>query len=79
MTMTMYTAGTEYYFRINKHGGILDSTQCLSEDIVGEEYNPLLEVDEYDRVNPYQDPYRGKIYPVTVPADQNNAVDFTFT
>ena len=79
MTMTMYTPGTEYFFRINKYGGIEDSTQCLSEDIVGEEYNPLLEVDEYDRVNPYQDPYRGKIYPITVPADQNNAVDFTFT
>ena len=45
-----YTAGTNYQFRVHEYGEISDT--CLV-DTVGEEFNPLNEIDKYGRENPY--------------------------
>ena len=50
------TANTTYAFRIREYG--LKTNNCADQ---GDEYNPLLEKDALDRINPYQDTTRGRI------------------
>ena len=48
----------------------------LDQTLLGEEYNPLKEIDKYGRQNPYQDPTRGRIDDIVVAEDTNG--DFSF-
>ena len=50
-----------YTFEIREYG----YAGAANYDSTGEEYNPLREVDKYGRQNPYQDPNRGTIGPIT--------------
>ena len=45
-----YTANGTYQFRVHEYGEIDDT---CSADTVGEEFNPLNEIDKYGRENPY--------------------------
>ena len=51
--------GTYYQIAITEFG-----TTGGSCTRVGEEYNPLKEVDKYGRENPFQDPMRGRLPPI---------------
>ena len=57
------TASTKYAFRIREYG--ITTSSCANQ---GDEYNPLLEKDALNRVNPYQDQTRGRISDVTTAA-----------
>lgn len=61
------TANTTYAFRIREYG--LKTNGCADQ---GDEYNPLLEKDALNRVNPYQDTTRGRIENVTTNTGLNN-------
>ena len=54
-------ANNTYVLRIREYG--LKTNSCADQ---GDEYNPLFEKDALNRVNPYQDPTRGRIDNVTV-------------
>ena len=61
MVRSTLTAGTTnanktYAFRIREYG--LRTNSCADQ---GDEYNPLFERDALNRINPYQDPNRGRI------------------
>ena len=47
---TTYTTGNTYQFRVHEYGEI-DGT--CDAGTVGEEFNPLNEIDKYGRENPY--------------------------
>lgn len=64
-------ADTEYTITINTTGKIGDGTTC---DEVGEEYNPLAEIDKYGNQNPYQDPARGTINARKLTTDGSGAI-----
>ena len=72
-------AGSTYKFRINEWGTIQDATACDDTTIIGEEFNPLKEFDKYGRPNVYQDPGRGNLDDVTIPADHPAGVDYRWT
>ena len=57
------TGSTTYAFRVREYG--LKTNNCADQ---GDEYNPLLEKDALDRINPYQDTTRGRIDNVTTNA-----------
>ena len=55
LTMGSTNANQRYAFRITEYGR---TSNCL---LMGNEFNPLQEKDYLNRVNPYQDPTRGRI------------------
>ena len=56
---------------INELGVIGDGATC---DQVGDEFNPLAEIDKYGQQNPYQDPARGTINAGSLTADASGIV-----
>ena len=63
-------AARTFSFRINENGVIGNGQTC---DQVGDEFNPLTEVNKYGQVNPYQDPARGRIADITTDANGDYA------
>lgn len=68
-----------YQFRINEWGTIGDASACDDVTVIGDEFNPLAEVDKYGRPNQYQDPGRGTLDDVLVPATHPAGIDYEFT
>ena len=68
-----------YQFRINEWGTIGDASACDDVTVIGDEFNPLAEVDKYGRPNQYQDPGRGTLDDVYIPATHPSGVDYEFT
>ena len=64
---------TKVAFKFNEYGRALGSLGGPLCDNVGNEFNPLSELDSLGRVNPYQDPSRGNIDMIT--ADSNGDID----
>ena len=56
---------------INELGLVGDGTTC---DMVGDEFNPLAEIDKYGNPNPYQDPARGTINSGALTLDATGAL-----
>ena len=63
-------AARTFSMRINENGVIGDGQTC---DQVGDEFNPLSEVNKYGQVNPYQDPTRGRFADITTDTTGNYA------
>ena len=72
-------AGGTYQFRINEWGTIGDASACDDVTVIGNEFNPLAEVDKYGRPNQYQDPGRGTIDDVTISSTHQLGADYDFT
>ena len=66
VTFAGLVADTTYSFRVHENGTVANS--CVN---IGDEYNPLQEKDSLGRVNPYQDPSRGRLSTVTTDAAGN--------
>ena len=71
--------GGIYQFRFNEWGTIGNALACDDVTVIGNEFNPLAEVDKYGRPNQYQDPGRGTLNNVTIPASHPNGIDYEFT
>ena len=59
ITATGFTASLGHSIRIHEYGRMQKKTNTC--DQVGKEFRPLEEVDKEKRVNPFQDPDRGRI------------------
>ena len=64
---------SEYTITVNETGVVGDGMTC---DNVGDEYNPLAEIDKYGQPNPYQDPARGRISGGKVTSTSTNEIIF---
>jgi len=60
----------KYRFQVHEYGNSFGNaaTSTNSCKNIGSEYNPLREVNKAGMPNPYQDPLRGRLEPVTTDA-----------
>lgn len=79
-----FSTNGEISFKVMEYGStkVWDATNSVYQDcvtnpeILGDEFNPIKELDKYGRQNPYQDPTRGRIDSVTITtADESTATD----
>lgn len=64
-------ADTTFTLTVGTTGVVGDGAVC---DSVGDEYNPLAEIDKYGQPNPYQDPARGRINGGMITTDSTGAI-----